>query len=148
MHVNCKSKDITVQAKNASQFLKYKASKHLLSQTNISVSNKNNNSKIGHTSNLSGSNIIKLSLNANNNSGTPINNMVSSMNIPSKHFEKLENKIKMMNAPPVLTSNDPTQPVEPTDEFEGCEILSDDFPNYDLAFKVIVIGNSGKIILN
>ena len=32
------------------------------------------------------------------------------------------------------------------DEFEGCEILSDDYPNYDLAFKVIVIGNSGKQI--
>lgn len=34
---------------------------------------------------------------------------------------------------------------EEKNEYEGCEILSDDYPNYDLAFKVIVIGNSGKL---
>ena len=27
------------------------------------------------------------------------------------------------------------------------EILREDFPNYDLSFKIIVIGNSGKIKL-
>ncbi|MCQ2819247.1 MAG: hypothetical protein MJ252_18445 [archaeon] len=45
-------------------------------------------------------------------------------------------------APPI--EEDPTQAVDPVDSFEGYEILSDDFPNYDLAFKVIVIGNSGN----
>ena len=28
------------------------------------------------------------------------------------------------------------------------EILKEDYPNYDLSFKLIVIGNSGKIIIN
>ena len=27
---------------------------------------------------------------------------------------------------------------------KGYEILREDYPNYDLSFKVIVIGNSGK----
>ena len=26
---------------------------------------------------------------------------------------------------------------------EECEILGDDYPNYDLSYKLIVIGNSG-----
>ena len=34
---------------------------------------------------------------------------------------------------------------KPTDK--GYEILREDFPNYDLSFKIIVIGNSGKIEL-
>ena len=28
---------------------------------------------------------------------------------------------------------------------KGYDILREDFPNYDLSFKIIVIGNSGKI---
>ena len=31
---------------------------------------------------------------------------------------------------------------KPSDK--GYEILREDFPNYDLSFKIIVIGNSGK----
>ena len=32
---------------------------------------------------------------------------------------------------------------------KGYEILREDYPNYDLSFKIIVIGNSGnKIIFN
>lgn len=27
------------------------------------------------------------------------------------------------------------------------EILKEDYPNYDLSFKVIVIGNSGKFLI-
>ena len=27
---------------------------------------------------------------------------------------------------------------------KGYEILREDYPNYDLSFKIIVIGNSGK----
>ncbi len=27
------------------------------------------------------------------------------------------------------------------------ELLGEDYPNYDFSFKIIVIGNSGKIIL-
>ena len=34
---------------------------------------------------------------------------------------------------------------KPSDK--GYEILREDFPNYDLSFKIIVIGNSGKIKL-
>ena len=34
---------------------------------------------------------------------------------------------------------------KPSDK--GYEILREDFPNYDLSFKIIVIGNSGKIDL-
>ena len=29
---------------------------------------------------------------------------------------------------------------------KGYEILREDYPNYDLSFKIIVIGNSGKKI--
>ena len=44
----------------------------------------------------------------------------------------------------ILNIMEPGQNADAEDEFEGCEILSDDYPNYDLAFKVIVIGNSGN----
>ena len=30
---------------------------------------------------------------------------------------------------------------------EKYEILREDYPNYDLSFKIIVIGNSGKIYI-
>ena len=30
---------------------------------------------------------------------------------------------------------------------KGYEILREDYPNYDLSFKIIVIGNSGKKII-
>ncbi len=30
------------------------------------------------------------------------------------------------------------------EEKKGFEILKEDYPNYDLSFKIIVIGNSGK----
>jgi hypothetical protein len=30
------------------------------------------------------------------------------------------------------------------DNTDECEILPDDYPQYDLSFKVIVIGNSGN----
>ena len=30
------------------------------------------------------------------------------------------------------------------EEEKGFEILKEDYPNYDLSFKIIVIGNSGK----
>jgi len=32
----------------------------------------------------------------------------------------------------------------PTSETKDYELLREDYPNYDLSFKVIVIGNSGK----
>jgi len=35
---------------------------------------------------------------------------------------------------------------EKTDEEKEYEILKEDYPNYDLSFKIIVIGNSGKLL--
>ena len=44
--------------------------------------------------------------------------------------------------------NDPTKQKEDKEEKqpkdENIEILREDYPNYDLSFKIIVIGNSGK----
>ncbi len=44
--------------------------------------------------------------------------------------------------------NDPTKQKEEKEEKqpkdENIEILREDYPNYDLSFKIIVIGNSGK----
>ena len=36
---------------------------------------------------------------------------------------------------------------EPKNENNEYEILPDDYPKYDLSFKIIVIGNSGKAYL-
>ena len=33
---------------------------------------------------------------------------------------------------------------EEEDIKKGCEVLPEDFASYDLSFKIIVIGNSGK----
>ena len=49
-----------------------------------------------------------------------------------------------------MTSNQEENEKENENENEktndkGYEILREDFPNYDLSFKIIVIGNSGKI---
>ena len=34
-----------------------------------------------------------------------------------------------------------------SEEKKDYEILREDYPNYDLSFKVIVIGNSGNLII-
>ena len=35
---------------------------------------------------------------------------------------------------------------EKKEEEKEYEILKEDYPNYDLSFKIIVIGNSGKLL--
>ena len=41
-----------------------------------------------------------------------------------------------------MSSDD--KPSDENNENKDYEILRDDYPSYDLSFKVIVIGNSGK----
>lgn len=41
------------------------------------------------------------------------------------------------------TSNDQA-PADENEDKKDYEILKEDYPNYDLSFKVIVIGNSGN----
>lgn len=76
-HINKNSqKDITVQTQNASHYLKYKISKPLLSQSNVSFSHVKNNSKINS--------MVKL----NTPTALSGNNIVSSMNLSaSKNYE-------------------------------------------------------------
>lgn len=72
-------KDITVQTQNASHYLKYKISKPLLSQSNVSFSHVKNNSKIN-----SGNSLMKL----NTPTALSGNNIVNSMNLSaSKNYE-------------------------------------------------------------
>ena len=41
-----------------------------------------------------------------------------------------------------MTTDENNQENDQNDQ--GYEILREDYPNYDLSFKIIVIGNSGK----
>jgi hypothetical protein len=45
----------------------------------------------------------------------------------------------------MATNGEENEPKKETVD-KGYEILREDYPNYDLSFKIIVIGNSGKKI--
>lgn len=76
-------KEITVTQKNMSQYLAYKTSKPKLSQTNISSNTQYNNTK----SNSKINNGTKISIKKGVGN---ISNLTASLNLSSKHFEKIE----------------------------------------------------------
>ena len=43
-----------------------------------------------------------------------------------------------------MSTNEGENEQEKDQNDKGYEILREDYPNYDLSFKIIVIGNSGK----
>ena len=43
-----------------------------------------------------------------------------------------------------MSTNEGENEQEKDQNEKGYEILREDYPNYDLSFKIIVIGNSGK----
>jgi hypothetical protein len=47
-----------------------------------------------------------------------------------------------------MATNEEENETKKETEDKGYEILREDYPNYDLSFKIIVIGNSGKKIYN